>query len=269
MKITFGLSAPKFSQEAQEKIFKVMEVFPELGQGFIQACLEYFNDNVETTIQRLADESSLPPVLSDMDRNMTNFSSVTAELITPTTSTSIDLQDWQEGTIWLGKKKHKPETIDPELQKQYFQRYMYSDEYDDTYDAVIDNAANNYSGEGEERDFAKSNKKKGAPTAEQPQQAQPNQKQQGKNNKDNNKQKQPRRNDKQPNKQQQAPANQQQPTTPENQQEEPADDASTSQRGRGGRGRGYGRGSRGRGQTDGKRARKVANKKQMLNLHKE
>lgn len=55
--------------EEVAKISQIQDLFPDLGQGFIQACLLEYNDDVETVIMQLL-EDNLPPKLAEMDRSL-------------------------------------------------------------------------------------------------------------------------------------------------------------------------------------------------------
>ncbi|CAG8752571.1 23985_t:CDS:2, partial [Racocetra persica] len=50
-------------------ISQVQDLFPDLGEGFIEECLIAFDDNVEMIINRLL-ENSLPAHLNELDRSM-------------------------------------------------------------------------------------------------------------------------------------------------------------------------------------------------------
>ncbi|CAG8619487.1 4427_t:CDS:2, partial [Racocetra fulgida] len=50
-------------------ISQVQDLFPDLGEGFIEECLTAFDDNVEMIINRLL-ENSLPAHLNELDRSM-------------------------------------------------------------------------------------------------------------------------------------------------------------------------------------------------------
>ncbi|KAJ3291668.1 Activating signal cointegrator 1 complex subunit 2, partial [Borealophlyctis nickersoniae] len=54
-------------------ISHVQELFPELGEGFIEACLIAFNDDYETVIMKIL-ENDLPDVVNRLDRNMSRTS---------------------------------------------------------------------------------------------------------------------------------------------------------------------------------------------------
>ena len=50
-------------------ISQVLDLLPNLGEGFVQSCLEYFDNSPEQVINTLLEEN-LPPHLSKLDRNL-------------------------------------------------------------------------------------------------------------------------------------------------------------------------------------------------------
>lgn len=57
------------SVERLSLISQVEDLFPDFGKGFIDICLEQFNDNVEKLIHHLL-EDSLPEQLKSLDHSM-------------------------------------------------------------------------------------------------------------------------------------------------------------------------------------------------------
>ena len=55
--------------EIDSFISQVRDLLPHLGEGFVQACLEYFDYSPEQVINTLLEEN-LPPHLAKMDRNL-------------------------------------------------------------------------------------------------------------------------------------------------------------------------------------------------------
>ncbi|KAF7732111.1 hypothetical protein EC973_006366 [Apophysomyces ossiformis] len=51
------------------KVSQVHDLFPDLGEGFIEACLAASNNDVETVIMQLLD-NALPPSIASLDRSM-------------------------------------------------------------------------------------------------------------------------------------------------------------------------------------------------------
>jgi hypothetical protein len=53
-------------------ISQVQEVFPDLGEGFIEACLSTYDNNVETVIDRILTQS-LPDHLASLDHALSRY----------------------------------------------------------------------------------------------------------------------------------------------------------------------------------------------------
>jgi len=53
-------------------ISQVQELFPDLGDGFIDQCLNEFNNNPETVIAKLLD-NDLPANLKNLSRTMKRY----------------------------------------------------------------------------------------------------------------------------------------------------------------------------------------------------
>ena len=53
-------------------ISRIQELFPDLGEGFIEECLIAFDNNVEIVIDRLL-TMSLPEHLESLDRTMARY----------------------------------------------------------------------------------------------------------------------------------------------------------------------------------------------------
>jgi activating signal cointegrator complex subunit 2 len=53
-------------------ISQVQEVFPDLGEGFIEACLSTYDNNIETVIDRILTES-LPEHLALLDHALSRY----------------------------------------------------------------------------------------------------------------------------------------------------------------------------------------------------
>lgn len=51
------------------KVSQVQDIFPDLGEGFIEACLVANNNDAEVVIMQLL-EDNLPPSVRDLDRSM-------------------------------------------------------------------------------------------------------------------------------------------------------------------------------------------------------
>jgi len=55
--------------ELESQIQYIREIIPDLGPGFVQKCLEYFNLDNEKVLNAIL-EDNLPPELSNIDRNL-------------------------------------------------------------------------------------------------------------------------------------------------------------------------------------------------------
>ncbi|XP_060081459.1 activating signal cointegrator 1 complex subunit 2-like [Ylistrum balloti] len=62
-------AARKTGVELESLISSVKDLLPDLGEGFIEVCLEEMDYNIERVINSVL-EDKLPPSLQDMDRNM-------------------------------------------------------------------------------------------------------------------------------------------------------------------------------------------------------
>ncbi|KAI8333467.1 hypothetical protein BC941DRAFT_434801 [Chlamydoabsidia padenii] len=147
-------------------ISQVRDIFSDLGEGFIEACLEANNNDAEMVIMQLL-ENNLPPSVASLDRSMGSNHSSTSTVTTATTNdtmtenTSIldsrknifDKDEFdvfsggivQRNKVYLGKKnkgtaetlldskKHTQDEKANMLRRIYD---MYEDEIDDSYDAV-------------------------------------------------------------------------------------------------------------------------------------
>ena len=67
--------------EVDSLILQVRALFPNLGEGFVLCCLEYFNYSPEQVISTLL-ENNLPPHLASMDRNKVKNESKPSKSIT-------------------------------------------------------------------------------------------------------------------------------------------------------------------------------------------
>ncbi|RIA82309.1 hypothetical protein C1645_788625 [Glomus cerebriforme] len=138
-------------------ISQVQEVFPDLGEGFIEACLTTYENNVENVIDRLLTQS-LPEHLASLDHSSPR--QVVEEVINNQNDNDLLAQrrnifDDDEFDVFSGKtldtsRVHKGKmnrsTADKLLDDKSFietnkesmmnlaYNIMYEDEYDDTYD---------------------------------------------------------------------------------------------------------------------------------------
>ncbi|KAI9315556.1 hypothetical protein BX666DRAFT_2028453 [Dichotomocladium elegans] len=152
------------STEDVARISQIRDLFPDLGDGFIKACLLEYNNDVETAVMRLL-EDTLPPNLQKLDRSLAELPQVataSSEIIPERPETSIldsrrnifdndefDLLSgkakWDRTKMHMGKiDRGTAETLlsdksfMEEQKANVLQRIydMYDDEYDDTYDGI-------------------------------------------------------------------------------------------------------------------------------------
>lgn len=86
-----GPSKSSKSVEVDSLISQVKDLFPDLGEGFVLSCLEYFDFSPEQVINTLL-EDNLPPHLASMDRKMVKQESM------PSSSSSVP-KDTNESTL--------------------------------------------------------------------------------------------------------------------------------------------------------------------------
>ena len=68
-----GACAPRKSGvELESLITSVHDLLPDLGEGFIEVCLEEYNYDVERVINAVLEDKLLPS-LQDLDRNMPRY----------------------------------------------------------------------------------------------------------------------------------------------------------------------------------------------------
>lgn len=70
------------SKERKENIESVKSILDYLGEGFINACLELYNDNVEVVCDRILSENLAEPLL-ELDRSMPLETSTSVSSIPP------------------------------------------------------------------------------------------------------------------------------------------------------------------------------------------
>uniref|UniRef100_T1JAJ9 CUE domain-containing protein n=1 Tax=Strigamia maritima TaxID=126957 RepID=T1JAJ9_STRMM len=152
--------------ELQSLISQVKDLLPDLGDGFIEACLEYYNYAVEDVIHYLL-EDSLPPPLKKLDRLMPlkekkkqaseEFESILSDRKNVFDHDEFDVfnrSDVDTSRIHKGKRediKSERHILDDKTQtkemKDWYKKYhnvvdvvdvfdddLYNDDYDDTYD---------------------------------------------------------------------------------------------------------------------------------------
>ncbi|KAI8082593.1 uncharacterized protein B0P05DRAFT_570822 [Gilbertella persicaria] len=139
-----------------QKISQIQELFPDLGDGFIEACLAANNNNGDIVVMQLL-EDTLPPSVQHLDRSMTRFiqerpkeKSILASRHNIYDNDEFDVfahRTVDTSKIYEGKKdKGDADTLlddksfIQDAKKNVLQRVvdMYDDEYDDTYDDIND-----------------------------------------------------------------------------------------------------------------------------------
>ncbi|KAI7868980.1 hypothetical protein BDF14DRAFT_1880421 [Spinellus fusiger] len=150
----------------ENRIIQVQDVFPDLGEGFIEACLEENQHDPERVVLQLISED-LPPTLAALDRTMSRH---TFKSLVPINSSIVMKREEEredvlnsrhnifdndafdmlrhsvnQSKVHLGKKSHG--TVQHIMEDKSFiesekanilQRVfnMYEDDYDDTYDDI-------------------------------------------------------------------------------------------------------------------------------------
>ncbi|KAJ1939787.1 hypothetical protein FBU59_004005, partial [Linderina macrospora] len=184
-----------------EAVLQVQELIPDLGAGFVRACLAYYDLNPEAVIMAIL-EDNLPPSLADLDRTMADTpvaSTVAPTPGIPSTATSIadesaadsdvpatehsaldtrrnifdndEFDIFRRNTLdWsrVHRKKADEQTDinagDMAVKSRIMeivQRIEEDDEYDDTYDDTVQDNAVNDAQDAD--DFVDANKRRGMP----------------------------------------------------------------------------------------------------------
>ncbi|SAM07188.1 hypothetical protein [Absidia glauca] len=143
-------------------ISQVRDIFSDLGEGFVEACLVANNDDAEMVIMQLL-EDNLPPSVASLDRSMERTTSPKPSHTTgsaPQTTSILDSRRnifdkdefdvfsggiVQQNKVYLGKKnqgttetllENKKHTKDEKANMLRRIYDMYEDEIDDSYDSV-------------------------------------------------------------------------------------------------------------------------------------
>jgi len=194
---TPNISQKPISEEEKIKrqslITQVKELFPELGDGFIDICLHFFNDSHEAVINNLL-EGSLPPELSSIDRklpfgaNSNNSNNNAVNNKTNTTNTAASNKESKDkgkgkeqpderrnifsgdqfdvmtndsidmSRVWKGKKSVLESPHERLETREYMKKFLdreYEDEYDDSLDEF---GTHTKLGEGEGSDIEEEKK---------------------------------------------------------------------------------------------------------------
>ncbi|CAO3595449.1 unnamed protein product [Absidia cylindrospora] len=141
--------------ERTSLISQVRDIFSDLGEGFVEACLVANNDDAEMVIMQLL-ENNLPPSVASLDRTMprtTSLPSATQPSLLESRKNIFDEDEFdvfsgkivQQTNTYLGKKNHgtaesllesKKHTKDEKASMLRRIYDMYEDEIDDSYDSV-------------------------------------------------------------------------------------------------------------------------------------
>ncbi|ORZ09578.1 hypothetical protein BCR42DRAFT_494982 [Absidia repens] len=136
-------------------ISQVRDIFSDLGEGFVEACLIANNDDAEIVIMQLL-ENSLPPSVASLDRAMprtTSLPSAPQPSLLDSRKNIFDKDEFdvfsgkivQQTNTYVGKKNHgttesllesKKHTKDEKANMLRRIYDMYEDEIDDSYDSV-------------------------------------------------------------------------------------------------------------------------------------
>ncbi|VVC38521.1 Hypothetical protein CINCED_3A008291 [Cinara cedri] len=132
----------------QSRITEIKELLPQLGDGFIQKCLEYYNMDSEKVINMIL-EKSFPPELTQYDFDLSSQSLHNVNVCYEENASGYDPS--YKGSKKL--KKLKAVLDDKSFRNEmrsFYEKYNYTevscveletyyeDEYDDTYDNVIE-----------------------------------------------------------------------------------------------------------------------------------
>ncbi|KAJ2614292.1 hypothetical protein H4S08_001770 [Coemansia sp. RSA 1365] len=141
-------------------IAQVQEMIPNLGKGFVRACLSHYNNNTEAVVNALL-EDNLPPSLAEIDRTTEDWTAPDNSHSTKTTSKVLESRrnvfdkdefdifhhntlDWSR--VSKGKSQNeanigKPDDDMLSRVMELARRIAEEDEYDDTYDETAQDAA--------------------------------------------------------------------------------------------------------------------------------
>eukprot|EP00050_Salpingoeca_kvevrii_P017016 m.60837 g.60837 ORF g.60837 m.60837 type:complete len:681 (-) comp7308_c0_seq1:72-2114(-) len=148
------------SAERMQHIANVQEMLPHLGQGFIDACLDAYNDNVESTINHLL-EGDLHPDVENLPQDMPLKPKTAPAPPQPAAPEPTPLlseprlvqqrssvfdgdefdvfsgQQLDMSRVYVGKRERNTGILDDKSHvREFLNDYLYEDEYDDTYDGL-------------------------------------------------------------------------------------------------------------------------------------
>ncbi|XP_064455994.1 activating signal cointegrator 1 complex subunit 2-like isoform X2 [Ornithodoros turicata] len=135
----------------ESEIANLKEFFPDLSTGFIESCLQYYNNNHEEVVMAILDDN-LPPDLSKQRPSNSVEKPLVFEPRSIYDNDEMDIlrrDDVDLSRFHMGKKNKTPKSLDDpaheKVLKEVYERYnivqdeavaedTYEDEYDDTYD---------------------------------------------------------------------------------------------------------------------------------------
>lgn len=135
----------------ESEVMKLKELLPDLPAGFIESCLQYYNNDHEQVLTALFDDN-LPPHLSKQRPVHPSQPPLQLEARSIYDNDDMDIlrrNDVDLSKIHIGKKSKTPKSLDDpaheKVLKEVYQKYSiiqedvvvedaYDDEYDDTYD---------------------------------------------------------------------------------------------------------------------------------------
>uniref|UniRef100_A0A8I5ZK78 Activating signal cointegrator 1 complex subunit 2 n=1 Tax=Rattus norvegicus TaxID=10116 RepID=A0A8I5ZK78_RAT len=110
--------------ELDSLISQVKDLLPDLGEGFILACLEHYSYDSERVINNIL-EDRLAPELSQLDRSLERKEETVRSLVNDKQAVVAQWQRYQKYSVIVEEVP---------LQPGEYQADDYEDEYDDTYD---------------------------------------------------------------------------------------------------------------------------------------
>uniref|UniRef100_A0A8C0X2W7 CUE domain-containing protein n=1 Tax=Castor canadensis TaxID=51338 RepID=A0A8C0X2W7_CASCN len=110
--------------ELDSLISQVKDLLPDLGEGFILACLEHYHYDPEQVINNILEEG-LAPALSQLDRSLDRKEENTRSLVSDKRAVTAQKQRYERYSVVVEEVP---------LQPGDYHGDDYEDEYDDTYD---------------------------------------------------------------------------------------------------------------------------------------
>mmetsp|Transcript_21753 Transcript_21753/g.27714 ORF Transcript_21753/g.27714 Transcript_21753/m.27714 type:complete len:749 (-) Transcript_21753:68-2314(-) len=163
--ITTSVTVPAVTPERQEKINNVKNILDFLGEGFINECLELYNDDVAIVCDRILSENLAEPLL-ELDRNLPlstktittthTTKNVDIPAAAPLVGSQLPVREFIEvpdesSSFHIGKMKKLYEKQEDEEFREINKRF-YKNVYDDEYDDSMDQYARFEVDDGETED---------------------------------------------------------------------------------------------------------------------